>query len=112
MDSNASLVELSVVVQEIRKDVAEIKTQTTRTNGRVTALELQRAVDTALEAERAAVLARDVDSKARALAIQAAEQAQALAVADRRFGRRQWAVNTLIAASGVIVGVAGVLLSH
>jgi hypothetical protein len=103
-----AFIELNVVVQEIRKDVAEIKTQTTRTNGRVTALELQKAVDAALDAERAAALARDADAKARALATQSVEQAKALALS----GRRQWMVNAAIAACSAGVGVAGVLLTH
>lgn len=108
MTQDPALVELAVVVKEIRKDVGEIKTQTTKTNGRVTALELQRAVDAALDADRAAAIAREADAKAQALATQSVEQAKALALA----GRRQWLVNAMIAGSGVIVGVTSVLLTR
>lgn len=106
--ADPTLGELGVLVHEIRKDVAEIKTQTTRTNGRVTALELAKAVDAALDTERAAALARDADAKAQALASQAVAQAQALATA----GRRQWVLNASIASAGVLVGIASAVLTR
>lgn len=91
---------LETVVQrldEMREDIAEIKAQTTRTNGRVTELEIKARIDTALTAERAARLARESEVRTDHL--------------NRQINRRQWVVNTSIALASIATGVGVTLLS-
>lgn len=112
LDREPTTGELLLIVREIRDDVAAVKVQTTLTNGRVTELEVAARVREALEAERAATLARAEVVRAQALAEETTAKAQALATQARQSSARQWAINTAIAAVGVATGVAGVLLTH
>lgn len=91
--------ELGVVIDQIREDVAEIKAQTTKTNGRVTELEVAARIDTAISAERAHLLAAEVNNRARTLA-------------DSK-QTKQWVVNASIGLAGVLGGVlAAILAAH
>lgn len=82
---------------DLKADVAEIRTQTTKTNGRVNELEVERRIRQAVDTERAHALAAAArERKAEAAAESAAESGRRV--------RRQWLVNTAIAAGSMGTG--------
>ena len=84
-------------LEEMREDILQIKEQTTKTNGRVTELEIKARIDTALTAERAARLARESEMRTDQI--------------NRQINRRQWIVNTSIASASIVAGVGATLLA-
>lgn len=84
-------------LEEMREDILQIKEQTTKTNGRVTELEIKARIDTALTAERAARLARESEMRTDQI--------------NRQINRRQWIVNTSIATASIVAGVGATLLA-
>lgn len=84
-------------LEEMREDILQIKEQTTKTNGRVTELEIKARIDTALTAERAARLARESEMRTDQI--------------NRQINRRQWLVNTSIASASIVVGCGATLLA-
>jgi hypothetical protein len=107
--SEVTLASLTERVDNVLDILGRVEEQTTKTNGRVSALEVAAKVREAVEEERARTLAREADVRAQALAVDAVSKAQALASQTFLVERKRWGVGTFLSAVSVLCGVAGTL---
>jgi hypothetical protein len=103
--SEVTLASLTERVDNVLDVLVRIETQTTKTNGRVSALEVAAKVREAVEEERARTLAREADVRAQALALEAVSKAAVLAAQADKVESKRWGVGTTISVAAVLCAV-------
>lgn len=97
MSEEPGISEVVRILHELKEDLEEVRRQTTKTNGRVTELEFQERLRSALEGEKSAILGHA-----------ALEQHE---VTEHKEKTSQWRTMAVIAALGVGTAILSTVLS-